>query len=120
MGHNERRHWHARVSGSTRVALKEQFAAHSSLPNGEDKHRGPLSLGATVLAIAVVWMFVLPWVGSRPSVRARIEYLDRQGVDPAALYYTDIEAMGRVESNFAAIRQANPDAFWSIAPIDGE
>lgn len=118
MRHNERRHSDLCVSDDACVALKEQFAAHSSLPNCKGKKKGRLSLGATVLAITVVWTLVLPWVGSRPPVRERIEYLDRQGVDPAALYYTDIEAMGRVESNLAAIRQANPDAFWSIAPID--
>ena len=102
MGHNERRH------------------SHSNLPNCKGKKNGRLSLGVTILTITVVWIFVLPWVGSRPSVRARIEHLDRKGVDPSALYYTDIEAMGRVESNLAGIRQANPDAFWSIAPIDTE
>jgi hypothetical protein len=90
------------------------------LPDCGGKKKGRLTLGVTVLVVTVVWMFVLPWVGSQPSVRTRIEYLDRQGVDPAALYYTDIEAMGRVESNLAAIRQANPDAFWGIAPTDTE
>jgi hypothetical protein len=74
------------------------------------------SLCLGVLAIVIVWTLVLPWIGSRQSVRSEIEFLDRQGVDPTALYYSDLEAMERIESDIAAISQAHPDAFWSISP----
>ncbi len=72
-----------------------------------------LSLCLNVLAIVIIWTLVLPWIGSWQSIRARIEYLDRHGIDPAALYYTDLEAMERIESDIAAISKAHPDAFWS-------
>ena len=75
--------------------------------------KGWPSLCLSVLAIVIVWTLVLPWIGSWQSVHARIEYLDRHGIDPAALYYTDLEAMERIESDIAAISQAHPDAFWS-------
>ena len=77
------------------------------------KRYSSLCLG--VSAILIVWMLVLPWVGSRQSVRLQIENLDRRGIDPAAIYYTDLEAMERIESDVAAISQAHPDAFWSIS-----
>ncbi len=89
------------------VALKDG-ASHSCTSNSN----GRFSLGVTALAIAVLWTIVLPWIGARPSVRARIEYLKQQGVDPAAMYYTDIEAMERVELKLATIRQEHPEAFW--------
>jgi hypothetical protein len=73
-----------------------------------------------VSAILIVWMLVLPWIGSQQSVRAHIEYLDRHGIDPAALYYTDLEAMERIESNLAAISQAHPDAFWRMGSAAAE
>ena len=70
-----------------------------------------LCLGAS--AILIVWTLVLPWIGSRRSVQLKIEYLDRHGIDPAAIFYTDLEVMERVESDVAATTQAHPDAFWS-------
>ena len=82
--------------------------------------KGWSSLCLGVSAILIVWTLVLPWIGSRQSVRSQIENLDRQGIDPAALYYTDLEAMDRIESDVAAISQAHPDAFWSIATTDTE
>ena len=77
--------------------------------------KGWSSLFLGVSAILIVWMLVLPWVGSRQSVRLQIENLDRQGIDPAALYYTDLEAMERIESDVAAITRSHPAAFWSIS-----
>ena len=77
--------------------------------------KGWSSLCLGISAILIVWTLVLPWIGSRQSVRSQIENLDRQGIDPAALYYTDLEAMERIESDVAAISQAHPDAFWSIS-----
>ncbi len=77
--------------------------------------KGWSSLCLGVSAILIIWTLVLPWIGSRQSVRTQIENLDRHGIDPAALYYTDLEAMERIESDIAAISQAHPDAFWSIS-----
>jgi len=79
--------------------------------------KGWSSLGLGVSAVLIVWTLVLPWIGSRQSLRTQIEYLDRHGIDPAALYYTDLEAMERIESDLAALHQAHPDAFWSISSI---
>ncbi len=78
------------------------------------KAKGWSSLCLGAVAVLIVWTLVLPWIGSRQSVRLRIDYLDRKGIDPAALYYTDLEAMQRIEADVAAISQAHPDAFWSI------
>ena len=76
--------------------------------------KGWSSLGLGVSAILIVWTLVLPWIGARQSLRLQIDYLDQCGIDPAALYYTDLEAMERIESDLAAITQAHPDAFWRI------
>jgi hypothetical protein len=74
--------------------------------------------GLTIAAIAIVWTVVLPWFGARQSMRAQIDFLKGQGIDPSALYYTDLEAMPRLESNLAALRQTHPEAFWPIKPAD--
>ena len=62
--------------------------------------------------LAALWTIVLPWAGQLPPVRARIEFLDSQGIDPSALYYTDLEAMPRLEANLAAKRRQASRAFW--------
>ncbi len=84
---------------------------------------GWLPLGLAGLTLLGIWMILLPWIASQPSVRARIDFLDRQGIDPAALYYTDLERMGQLESQLAATRQAHPEAFWRTGkpelPNDG-
>ena len=61
------------------------------------RKRWLLLLGSTSL-IVVIWTIVLPWIGDLQSVRARIEFLESQGVDPSALYYSDLEAMPRLEA----------------------
>jgi hypothetical protein len=76
--------------------------------------KGWLSLGLAVLVIAIVWSVVLPWLGTQPAVRARIELLDRRGIDPAALFYTDLPAMRRIEADLAAKREEHPEAFWGV------
>ena len=73
---------------------------------------GWLALTLVVLAIAIVWTLILPWLGTQPSVRARIDRLERQGIDPAALFYSDFEAMPRLEADLAATRAKHPEAFW--------
>lgn len=75
---------------------------------------GWLSLGVAIAVMLIVWMLVLPWVGSRESVRARIDALDRQGIDPSALFYTDLEAMQQVEADLAAITDSHRQLFWNV------
>jgi hypothetical protein len=58
----------------------------------------PLSLGALGLLlatslIALIWLIVLPAISSWHPVRARWEALQDRGIDPSALYYTDLEVM---------------------------
>ena len=55
---------------------------------------GPLlRLVAWSSAVALCWLVVLPWLGSRPAVSNHLEWLEEQGVDPSAMYYTDLEVM---------------------------
>ncbi len=66
-----------------------------------------------VLTLVFLWTLVLPRIGSQPSVRSRIEFLNQQGIDPAALYYTDLEVMESIAFEVAAVSQAHPEAFWA-------
>jgi hypothetical protein len=43
--------------------------------------------------VAVTWCVVLPWLAAQPAVDARIRWLDERGIDPSAMYYTELDAM---------------------------
>ena len=54
---------------------------------------GLFRLVVWIVPLAAFWLLALPWMASRPSVAAYIQWLDDCGVDPSAMYYTDLEAM---------------------------
>ncbi len=50
-------------------------------------------LALCVTAIAVVWLLILPWMASRESISDRLNWLEDRGIDPSAMYYTELDAM---------------------------
>lgn len=46
-----------------------------------------------VATIACVWVVILPWLASRPSMAEHIRWLEAKGIDAGAMYYTELEAM---------------------------
>lgn len=54
------------------------------------RQHGFRNLTAVSLVIAGIWMIILPWLADRPSTRRYIERLDAEGIDPAAMYYTEL------------------------------
>jgi len=54
---------------------------------------GCLQLGMIVCLMAVIWLQVLPWIAAQPKMAAHLEQLDEQGIDPSAMFYTDLDAM---------------------------
>jgi hypothetical protein len=65
------------------------------------------------IAAAAIWIVALPRIAAVDHVRSRIEYLESKEVDPSALYYTDLEAMTRLEARVAHRRRESPKAFWA-------
>jgi len=45
------------------------------------------------LVIAVVWCVGLPWIATIPAVDHRLQFLDERGIDPSAMFYTELESM---------------------------
>ncbi len=43
--------------------------------------------------VAAAWLVVLPWIARQPAEQAGWEALQRVGIDPSAMYYTELEAM---------------------------
>lgn len=44
-------------------------------------------------AIAAVWGVVLPWVGRRAPVEKHVAAMEARGVNPAAMFYTELDRL---------------------------
>lgn len=44
-------------------------------------------------ALAGLWGGVLPWLASQPRIAEHMQWLDEQGIDAGAMYYTELDAM---------------------------
>ncbi|WP_459555176.1 hypothetical protein [Lacunimicrobium album] len=40
--------------------------------------------------IAAIWLGALPWLADRPAMRSHIDSMQQQGIDPSAMYYTEV------------------------------
>ena len=76
------------------------------------RRKGWLQLAITTGLVLIVWGSVLPWLSRRPFLRHRIDFLDERGIDPAALYYTDLEVMEQIEAKMTKLRRQHSHSFW--------
>jgi hypothetical protein len=53
-----------------------------------------LAIACSVLLI--VWLVLLPWLAAQPSVESRLDFLDQNGIDASAMYYTELECMDAI------------------------
>lgn len=54
------------------------------------RYIGPFLLGITTLAIGVTWLGLLPWLSNYQPIRQHIDRNRQQGIDPAAMFYTEV------------------------------
>ncbi len=52
---------------------------------------GGVKFGLSVVVLAVIWLGVLPWLSKRPAIEAHIERMKSEGIDPSAMFYTEVE-----------------------------
>ncbi len=52
--------------------------------------RGWLRLAACCVGIVAIWGWLLPAIGSHADVRASIERMNARGINPGAIFYTDV------------------------------
>ncbi len=75
------------------MTLATPSATSAKQPAVRNSLSGSGRLIACLLSLAAVWLGILPWLAARPEIDARIRWLDEQGIDPSAMYYTELEAM---------------------------
>ena len=59
-------------------------------------NNGVAKLFCAMSIIAITWCYLLPMATKQPVVRQRIEFLDEKGIDPTAMFYTDLEIMDEI------------------------
>lgn len=57
------------------------------------ENRNRLYLVLSIACIAIVWTVALPWLGERSPLRSMIERNEARGIDPTAMFYTELENM---------------------------
>lgn len=50
-----------------------------------------LSAGLSLVAIALVWLVFLPWLGQRPAVRRHVDALHAADINASAMFYSELE-----------------------------
>lgn len=63
--------------------------------------------------MSLIWSMLLPWIAERPRIARRLEELDRQGIDPSAMFYSELPAMEEVRFRLDRLRRDQPRLFWS-------
>ncbi len=71
------------------------------------KLAGLTRLALIMLSVAMIWGVMLPWLAGRPRIAAQLQWLDDQGVDPSAMYYTELDVMKPILQRLYA-RDAEP------------
>ena len=58
-----------------------------------ERKRAYASLGCAVVGLVIAWTIFFPWVGQQPNIRRMIERNESLGIDPTAMFYTELENM---------------------------
>ncbi len=73
------------------------------------RSRARWRFASATLLVAVVWCWLLPWLSERPTVRERLRFLDERGIDPSAMYYTELDAMDDILDRIEGRAAQPPD-----------
>lgn len=52
-----------------------------------------LKFALAIAIVAATWLGLLPWIAALPGESRRWQLLEDVGIDPSAMYYTELEAM---------------------------
>ena len=69
-------------------------------------------LGALAI-VAAVWLVALPWLARQSHVSAHIELQERQGIDPSAMFYSELEIVPPIAHRVERLHETHEGAFWS-------
>ena len=80
--------------------------------------RGWAALAVLMALLAAIWLGVLPWIGGQPQFAAEIRRQQAAGIDPSALFYTELELMPAVIRRFERMPSLSGPPSSSAAPCN--
>jgi hypothetical protein len=85
-------------------------------PSASNRLQSWTRLLAAAAVIAAVWLGILPYVGSRPTIRAYIARNDSLGIDPSAKFYTELPGMPQFAARIDDARRRDGAVFGMGQP----
>jgi len=64
-----------------------------------------IKLCIALAAVALVWLVILPLTAEQRTIAHRLTWLEQQRVDPAAMYYTELDMMKPIFTRMALQRR---------------
>ena len=61
--------------------------------NAKSNRSGIWQLISVCAAIACLWCIALPWYARQPDMKKHLMFLEDRGIDPSAMFYTELDAM---------------------------
>jgi hypothetical protein len=68
-----------------------------------------------LLALAAgtgLWGFLLPWLGQREAIADHIELQRHHGIDPSAMYYSELETLPPIVHRLEKLHTTNHAELW--------
>ncbi|WP_254508772.1 hypothetical protein [Anatilimnocola floriformis] len=60
-----------------------------------------------IAGLAVVWLVILPLIGRQPVVSEHIQQQERLGIDPSAMFYTELEILPAIAHRVERLQLLN-------------
>lgn len=75
-----------------------------------------LRFGLALTMIGLTWCVILPAIASQPMVGEHIAHQKRLGIDPSALFYTELEVTPGIVNHMERMNESHADLFWGRTP----
>lgn len=74
--------------------------------------KGGLTLCLVIGLMAVIWLFILPALSQDPEFLRQIRLREEQGIESAAMFYSDLPAVKTATEHLDQLERDNPYLFW--------
>lgn len=89
--------------------------ANSATTTRNTALRGWLALAVSLATLAATWLIALPWLATTNPVAEHIATQQRQGIDPSAMFYTELDVAPAI-AHQAERRRAAHDLTFTPRP----
>jgi hypothetical protein len=72
-------------------------------------------LAVVSIVIGLIWLVVLPIIGEQPYVSEHIATQQRLGINPSAMYYTELQMAPDIAGHIERLHDSYSEKFWTIS-----